>query len=137
MGTNFYAEVDDKKIHIGKRSAGWEFSFQAHVNGTTIKPYPNLIVNNGEVFDSIVSWQQWRLFLVRHVSYVKDENEELFTLADFISLVEQTKIPYTNPYSSKTVIPKNHYDYCMEYNLDVDNVMLNPEGWTFIYNDFS
>jgi hypothetical protein len=30
MGTNFYAEVDDRSLHLGKRSAGWKFAFRAH-----------------------------------------------------------------------------------------------------------
>lgn len=35
MGTNFYAKIvergpDDEGLHIGKRSAGWDFLFRAH-----------------------------------------------------------------------------------------------------------
>ena len=33
MGTNYYAKhpgMDGEGLHIGKRSAGWEFTFRAH-----------------------------------------------------------------------------------------------------------
>lgn len=72
MGTNYYAEDGEEKVHIGKLSVGWEFMFHASENGPQ-------------------SWQDWKVYL--HEKKIVDEYEKKVSFRDFIRLVESTKYP--------------------------------------------
>lgn len=79
MGTNFYhlkrklkeGEDHDKGLHIGKRSCGWVFHFEAH----------------NEPF--LKSFSDYKEFLKK--GYIYDEYDRLIPYDDFIKLVEETK----------------------------------------------
>ena len=81
MGTNFYWFKKKQKkgsdcttgLHIGKRSAGWVFHFQAYDD-----PY-------------LKSFTDYKEFLKK--GYIYDEYDEPVSYEEFIELVEETKEP--------------------------------------------
>jgi len=84
MGMNFYLSPkpikcpscgkDGEKIHIGKSSYGWAFSFQAH---------PDL---------DIMTYQDWLRTMKEHKDWVIiDENDEEISYMDFLSMVQHKK----------------------------------------------
>ncbi len=93
MGTNYYhrynicseCERYDKR-HIGKNSAGWQFSFRGH--------------NDDKGNPIIASWQDWKNVLsgLRH-GRIFDEYGEEWSYDEFTAKVETTKGK------------QNHYDY--------------------------
>jgi len=90
MGTNFYFVTPkcehcgrgDKKKHIGKRSAGWSFTFQAT--------------------EYICSYVDWLSFLENNVGKIVDEYGDEMTLQEFTEMVIQLdkfrKYLYTGDY---------------------------------------
>jgi len=79
LGTNFYWFKEKQKeefkhhegLHIGKRSCGWVFHFQAHH-----KPF-------------LHSFKDYKEFLKE--GYIYDEYDRLISYKDFIEAVEATK----------------------------------------------
>ena len=88
MSTNFYAEYHEtckccgnstlKRVHIGKRSIGWAFTFNSM---------------DGE----IVSWDEWVEFLVQKLARIKDEYNTEYSIFNLISVVCDTKHNKTPP----------------------------------------
>jgi len=125
MDMNYY--VEDKKccscgrseeFHIGKRSYGWEFSFQAW---TACE------------FRAISSWATWKKIVLEYGEVVNEEGD-VISAKDFILLVEGTRNSLTNPYRK----PLNHYDYCKEKHPDILNTLWKDlEGWSFTNGEFS
>jgi hypothetical protein len=71
VGTNYYVDNNccdscgrKDKVHIGKASWGWEFSFQSYAG--------------------IKSWKAWKKFLKGKIVY--DEYDDTFTLEEFIKM---------------------------------------------------
>lgn len=125
MGTNYYAAIDvcphckraSRELHIGKRSGGWEFHFQAYntdeyLEGTA--PVP------------LLTWAHYRAFLAMPDVQVRDEYGETLTLAEFVEIVEETKGQ------------KSHYAYCQEhYPEHAKTLWVDDEGYCFGYGEFS
>ena len=95
MGMNYYVKLKDRKVnqrdlHIGKNSAGWEFSFQ----GYEVDEYYNI--------PQLKSKQEWfeYIFLYFEDSIYNEENENI-TFHKFANIVNGTK--------NKGL--SNHYDY--------------------------
>ena len=106
MGTNYYWYKEKpvgnftEGLHIGKRSAGWVFHFQAHKN---IRQNQNLM-----------SYYDYKEFLKD--GYIYNEYEEEIPYADFIKLVEETKEVEDGeaPWSFENN-PESNYHFCDEW----------------------
>lgn len=85
MGTNYYYKFEDSKYHIGKKSVGWQFIFEAQ---------PEL---------DVYSKGQWSDFLFRYQSkvYIVDEYDNILTFDEFFKIVNESE-------------GKNHFDYVQE-----------------------
>ena len=121
MGTNYYWHPKSnpcptcghdpaEPIHIGKSSAGWEFSF----HGT----------------DQQRSWKDWQKELNKDGRIV-NEYGDVYSLEDFRKVVEERSHPNGL---------RNHFDYCAkqsrlrEYNRQN---WKDAEGYSFSPHDFS
>jgi len=84
MGTNYYIQTSEAKacpqcgyvtegtrIHIGKSSAGWEFSFHAT--------------------PALRSWKSWKQYLLEHQrnNEIVNEYGMVFTIGEFANIVEK------------------------------------------------
>lgn len=124
MGTNFYHEVElcDKchnadRIHIGKSSGGWTFSFQAT--------------------ETIRSYADW-LKVLDGGGRIVDEYGSEYTLDEFKKLVEAKRLPLADG------PPLNH---AREFTMSPLQKLyggyrdgrdfLDPEGNSFSEGDFS
>ena len=127
MGMNYYHRINicdhcnryDEK-HIGKSSAGWEFSFQGYT------PEDNRPV--------ILSFKDWKREL-KNTGKIFDEDGEEISYEKFVELIESKKNGTFNDNPNK-----NHYDYCMaEANIrgyDMSNDWKDEEGHSFASSDF-
>jgi len=116
MGTNFYAVYNkcshcgrEDRLHIGKRSGGWEFGFQAHDE------------------PELKSATQYRVWLRASGAVIYDEYGETWSLPDFWEAVGETRQPGA----------LNHCDYVKEHYICDDNTFKDAEGWSFTPGDFS
>ena len=122
MSTNYYftkgktecsccGSTIDKEYHIGKKSYGWEFSFQG---------YKDLNLNSFIDYDN---------FFETHIIRIYNEYNEDVLWEDLRSVVLQSKI-LTN--KNQTVEVKQNYSSSIsrEYFLDEDD-------FSFTYTDFS
>ena len=133
MGTNYYYRTNicdciggcgryDEK-HIGKNSAGWEFSFQGYYNfGDEDKP-------------DIRSFEEWKKEL-QTGGKIFDEYDRETSYEEFIAFVEEMQ---TGKFNNRP--NKNHYDYCKsmqkERYYDMNNDWKDKEGYSFTTHDFS
>ncbi len=82
MGTNFYLTVNrceccgrSDELHIGKRSAGWPFSFRAQ--------------------GDLTSFSAWNQALADPVVYaIRDEYHAAYTVEEFIAMVDKHNAQY-------------------------------------------
>ena len=134
MGTNYYTDANEckhcnrkERLHIGKKSMGWEFNFQAY------DFYPN---SDGEtpISPMLNSWKNWKEFL--EDKKILDEYGEEVSYQEFVGIVEK----------SKGKDNKNHFDYCLndpkhrEHTLreiEEDQMWKDEDGWAFGYGDFA
>lgn len=98
MGTNYYAEINKcecckrcDKIHIGKSSMGWAFTFRGYKN-----PYGYIETDEGKdvpVPDDfcISSWKDWKEYLKN--TEIIDEYGRNISYDEFVDLVEHYKSP--------------------------------------------
>lgn len=124
MGTNYYAHVNvckcckhpEKKLHIGKSSYGWTFTFHA------VRDYESL---DGIAIDS---WKRWQEVLKKIDVEIVNECDEAVGKDEFIEIVE-----------SKKAEKLNHYHECIgKYGGAYDDgVFLDPEGQAFCWGEFS
>jgi len=87
MGTNYYATCNrcphcgrtDDRLHIGKSSAGWTFTFQA--------------VPAGESWDGkrIASYGRWLEVLAQPGVEIRDQHGKACSLEDFKRMVDRKK----------------------------------------------
>jgi len=122
MGTNYYWARNNcnhcqrhDRVHIGKHSGGWMFSFHAT--------------------DTIKSWSDWKKELGESVDPFPITNEygDRLTLANLVEVVEGSR-------NDKL----NHFDYCMEREpsrtrraAELGTEWKDSEGWSFSTGEFS
>lgn len=116
MGTNYYVRENEcdcckryDEYHIGKRSGGWQFSFQSHPN------FPS----------ETSSWKGWQAYLAGKSIY--NEYGDEVSLEELKQIVDRSR-------NEKHV----HNEYtrahgCFRFELDWDD----PEGFSFTSQDFS
>ena len=113
MSTNFYATAtcdhpcahcQPEGIHIGKRSGGWTFGFEAHDDlGLTTR-------------------KEWQAHLRQPGVAITDEYGQWYTLDEFDALVDRTR----EPWGLGRIAPRRHS------MLDGDEqAYRDPEGWDF------
>lgn len=125
MGTNYYLVQKEctccgrhEKVHIGKRSGGWMFSFHAMVDNI-----PN-----------VRSWKDWQREIKNNESEkpIINEYDERLTFEKFFRIVEESK-------NEKL----NHFDYCIQNYAEwakrtKDGIdWKDEEGWAFCATEFS
>lgn len=125
MGTNYYWARNNcnhcqrhDRVHIGKHSGGWMFSFRGHT----------------DIVPNIRSWAEWKRELEHndHPAPIINEYGDRLTFAEFAEIVESTR-----------TAKLNHFDYCQERYPEYvqrarDGVeWKDPEGFSFSTSDFS
>ena len=98
MGTNFYVAPEKchccdhtpKPTHIGKKSAGWSFSFHAT--------------------KELKSWAAWKTFLSNNE--IVDELGDPVTLEEFSAMVENTKLDRNHTTHCKENHPEHAKESC-------------------------
>lgn len=123
MGTNYYADNGTHRLHVGKSSCGWTFSFQGYSR------------ENGDTCN-IKSFKEWKVYIQATNSKIFNEYDEEVDLKWFLELI-----------SEKQKKPDNmrHYDYVVDktkqpdkfYSSHADDCFLDPEGYSFSYGYFS
>ena len=120
MGTNYYIKYGkkdceccgseiDKKLHIGKKSIGWEFTFQG---------YKELNLN---------SYKDWRTFLNNSNESIINEYGKFMTKEGFYKTVENSKNGENLNHTIEVQKDYPHYD----------NAILDSDGYSINYTDFS
>lgn len=115
MGTNYYVKGDvcdhcgrgDNDTHLGKSSAGWQFSFQ---------------YNGGQYYKNVEEMKEWL-----KDKDIYDEYDRPVTYDDFWAMVEQKQ---NNPKNS------SHYKECKAAYGSREHILL-VDGYTFINCEFS
>lgn len=122
MGTNYYAIVNNcdhckrhDKLHIGKKSGGWKFSF------------------HGDTELGLRSWEDWKKFLVDKV--IKDEYDEVVDSAWFVSMVNRSKDEKLN-HLQYCLDSDIHGDRARK-NIASGIEWFDEDGWSFCTEYFS
>jgi hypothetical protein len=118
MGTNYYAHTNvckccnrpEEKVHIGKSSYGWTFTFHA------IKDLYDV--------EDIVSYKDWLKFLSKENVKIVDEYGKECSLDDFKKIVE-----------AKRDCKLNHAKECAGSRYD--HSFLDEDGNSFSEGEFS
>ena len=116
MGTNYFHRYNrcdhcgryDER-HIGKQSAGWQFSFRAHTDSEM-----RLIIG---------SWNCWKMALT--TGSIFDEYGKEWSYADFVAKVEATKDGLS------------HYDEMARTWAVTEDDWKDSDGWSFTNGEFS
>jgi len=121
MGMNYYVKFKDRKVnqpdlHIGKKSIGWEFSFQGYEEDT----YYNT--------PQLLSKKEWFEYLFLNSDLIYNEEDKQIEFLEFVKIVLDSK---------KNTDNKNHYDYCKNSNYDLSDLLLDEEGFSISLTDFS
>lgn len=129
MGTNFYWIENQcphcgrgEKIHIGKRSAGWRFSFQG---------YP-------DHQPPIRAWSDWQSIL--NEGTIMDEYGVTHSKSAFVAMVDasmaesRNHVPWCLADTSRGSAGNSAY---MTDALTRGTAWQDPEGWSFSSTDFS
>lgn len=149
MSTNFYFVPTEgplaaiAEIHIGKRSGGWEFCFQAHneeggerrvevgPTGLSMKVnVPRLVIK---------SYEDWKTLLRSTPGHVMDEYHTVYSQEEFEAIVAELS-PGKTWQSGQPL--KNHYDYLTQ-NADTYGALdpkwewKDAEGFSFSLTNFS
>lgn len=149
MGTNYYAVTernfcehcnrsDVQKIHIGKNSYGWAFSFQGYRKGEN---HSSESVWFDDVSENLTSWAEYREWLKDKTIY--NEYDELIHYNTFVNIVETFGAPnYTNPQiktrnldhidhvkATSHYVPQSYYDVKKHWHDDL--------GYSFSVEDFA
>lgn len=113
MGTNYYFQYYTengraKDLHIGKKSAGWQFSFRGYCRKSFER--------------EIKSFADWKLLFSSLEGEIFNEYDEKISLKDFLKIVENSK---REKY--------NHTTYCKKYYSEYAKrcCWLDEEGWSF------
>ena len=132
MGTNYYMRYNvcgccDRydEMHIGKKSYGWQFSFQGYKPDYIYSPEGYLgITDPSEIYVS--SWKEWQEYLTKEGHYIFNEYDTEISFKEFKAMVENSKKDPKN---------KNHTTECS--NNYYDESFYDKEGYSFNYTDFS
>jgi hypothetical protein len=129
MGTNYYHRTNIcnhcnryEEKHIGKSSAGWQFSFQGYK----------------EDISRIMSFEDWKRELQTKgvIGVICNEYGEEISFEDFVKMVEDKQ---TGKFNNKP--NRNRYDYCLEnrnvYGYDMSREWKDKEGYSFTFAEFS
>jgi len=130
MGTNYYWRYNicllcDRynEAHIGKSSAGWQFLFRGYRDNLLSLPDPEV-----DLGVKILSWRDWKDWLITEEGKIFNEYGTEVPLADLIDNVEAPE--------RKSMI--NHYDYCQEHHESrLREMWKDPEGYCFCDEEFS
>ena len=125
MSTNFYAtqwcpnpcaHCQPAILHIGKRSGGWTFGFEAHPErGLTTR-------------------KAWQEYLRRDGVTIRDEYDHgPITPDEFDALVDATRYPW-GPCKVEPSSRDGWNDWVHKVD---DRYSVDPEGWDFWDGDFS
>ena len=144
MGTNYYIRYNIcsccnryDEMHIGKSSAGWQFSFHAvedrDILLSSFDPKEVLLEDNF-TYVNISSFQEWKSFIERYVVKYKsakiyNEYDELQDVEEFFDLVEH-----------KRGETRNHAEYMKteyKYQSQVGQNYIDSEGYSFSKGEFS
>ena len=127
MGTNYYHRTDIcnccnryEEKHIGKSSAGWQFSFQGY--------------NKCGDIPQIASFEDWKREL-QTKGVIYNEYGEYILFEDFVKMVEDKQ---TGKFNDKPNL--NHYDYCLDNKervFDMSDDWKDDEGYSFTSREFS
>ena len=146
MGMNYYYVATDDdvlrvldddivwqdKIHIGKSAYGWEFSFHACSKEDLTDAYRGIV--------EISSFKEWRKVFKKVSGIIINEEDIRVSVKDFINIVRHTKtyeqVDYKNGKMVKLGKMKSRSHYQVHYQ-DDPYCFLDPEGWTFVRQEFS
>lgn len=127
MGTNYYVKHKNRKVrqedlHIGKRSYGWEFNFQAIEEDD----YYNI--------PKISTKKQWFEYLINHKDEIFNEYDENISFREFIEIVE-TASPGTIRKDGHKLL--NHYDECIRKDGYCNHSYKDEDGYNMSTVEFS
>lgn len=149
MSTNFYYRTFTgpfkgfKTLHIGKRSGGWQFTFQAYdeSEGTVTMTSPASAL--GAIVElphlSLRSAQDWKDFMSKNSGRIEDEYGTVFSNSEFWQMVDEhapgktwvTGEPLLNHFD-ELVKNQNRYG---KINPDID--WKDAEGFSMTLSNFS
>ena len=129
MGTNYYWRYNIcehcgryEEAHIGKSSAGWQFTLHGYRDNPLSLPDPEV-----DLKVKILSWKDWKQLLEREGKIYNEYGAEV-PLADLVANVEALE--------RKGM--QNHYDYCqIHHESCLENMWKDPEGYCLWETEFS
>ena len=136
MGTNYYIIYNEckccnrhDKLHLGKASGGWKFSFQTIEDLDLMKIDPVNIIAGISQEINISSWKEMKAFLYKYVvehqtARIVDEYDEPCSYDEFVEMVN-------NKFTDKN---KSHYVYVKneaKSGFDANNDLIDDEGHSF------
>ena len=131
MGTNYYMRYDNceccsrhEEIHIGKKSYGWQFSFQAHNPEVSWAPMGYLGISDPKDF-LINSWKDWQRYLQMKEHKIFDEYDSHISFKDLKRIIEDSK---------KNLKNLNHTTEC--HGMPFEASFYDKEGYSFSNSDF-
>ena len=123
MSTNFYASAacdhpcehcQPERLHIGKRSGGWTFGFEAHDDrGLTTR-------------------KEWQAYLRKPGVAITDEYGQQYTPDEFDALVDRTR----EPWGPNRIEPRRRDGWNDWTGTWDDRRYRDPEGWDFWRGEF-
>ena len=123
MGTNFYASAacdhpcehcQPERLHIGKRSGGWTFGFEAHDKlGLTTR-------------------KAWQAYLRQPGVAITDEYGQQYTPDEFDALVDRAR----EPWGPNRIQPRRRGGWNDWTGTWDDRRYRDPEGWDFWRGEF-
>lgn len=129
MGTNFYHRTRSgllglfgktEERHIGKSSAGRQFSFRGYVERRDVGMSKTIVIG---------SWHDWKRILKR--GKIVDEYGREWSYNEFVEKVEMSKAPgFLNHYDETAKYRRHYYN-----DFDGEN-WKDSEGWSFSTTEF-
>lgn len=149
MGTNYYAvsernrcdccgRVDEQRIHIGKNSWGWSFSFRGYRTD-----YRGDSWFDQTVTENLTSWKEYKEWL--RTQKIINEYDVEIKYDDFVALVEGGAAPgrkNINPHNDSEFINQDHINYVrsvLHYSNYSDSYYYwhDEDGYSFGLGEFS
>lgn len=149
MGTNFFVELNKcgccnraDKIHIGKKSGGWAFSFRGYKNHYGhIETDDNKEVIVDESF-KLTSWQEWKEYLKDKC--IVDEYGRNISFKEFVELVEVYGSPghywkdgHKNLVHNEEMLNNPKYQHIHDRYLDTNKHWNDDLGYSFSVEYFA
>jgi hypothetical protein len=142
MGTNYYLQYQNPKTkrcrdyHICKLSYGWVPSFQGYN-----RDY--VYFNMEEDMPNLMSWRQWKLYLMKVLSQgslIFNEYDEQFTFEEFKEIIEKymARAKNQNWDNHAQIILNEPQRFHLESSEeDKKNYWIDDEGYSFSLKEFS